>query len=184
MTTPRKLAAQIRPDPGRRFNVLRTAAVTAVNSDGTVQLDLPAAPTAVVVESCVVGVGDVVFFTASAAAPIVVGVASAAEPLMQELTITDANWANYGAGWAPLTVARSGHVVTLNGLLAVTGTPTAFETVATLPELFRPAENIILQVMTDTDISKRMDVYTDGRFANITVAAATPYIVVNASWFV
>lgn len=183
MTTPRRLAARIRPDPGVQFNTFRPAVVVTVNDDGTVDLDVPAAPTAFVLDSCVVAAGDVVFYATSAAAPIVVGVARD-EPASESPTIIAGagGWSNYGGAWEPLTVTLSGGICTMTGLVASSTTVAlALYKIADLADRFWPADDHMFHGVTDTGLIRRFDVTAAGE-VRVFNDVAVGWLAVNASW--
>lgn len=68
-----------------------------------------------------------------------------------------AGWSNYGAGYAPVTSAKSGGVVTVTGLLAGSGVGV----VLTLPLGHRPAQAMIFTTSTASGAA-RVDVASNG----------------------
>ncbi|MEM7588452.1 MAG: hypothetical protein AAF560_34005, partial [Acidobacteriota bacterium] len=64
---------------------------------------------------------------------------------------------DYGNGYRPATVIRSGHIVTLSGMIANDKSGT----VATLPADLRPAQRLIFGVNTQGDAA-RIDVLPSG----------------------
>ena len=59
-----------------------------------------------------------------------------------------ANWSNFGGSLEDASYSRHGHLVVLQGLVTKSGTPAASDVIATLPDGFRPSENLIFAVAT------------------------------------
>jgi len=79
-------------------------------------------------------------------------------------------WYNYQNTYstAQYTKTKDGMVV-VKGLLSRVGTPVANETIATLPEGYRPSGTLIFGTSIASNVTGRVDVYSDGRVAaNVT----------------
>jgi hypothetical protein len=84
-------------------------------------------------------------------------------PIYKQALTFAANWSNYGGAHEDATYSRFGRLVVLQGFVTKSGTPAAGNTIATLPEGFRPAEALHFAVTTGAaDAFGKVEVQADG----------------------
>jgi hypothetical protein len=70
------------------------------------------------------------------------------------------SWLNYGFGFRTARYRKIGDITYIEGLVKLGATGT---TIFTLPEGFRPPENMLWAGITDPNVFARLDVMSDGR---------------------
>lgn len=75
-----------------------------------------------------------------------------------------ANWADYGGGYAPCSVSRSGNLVVMTGLAKRSVSTYTTGTVATVPAGYRPDGTVVFAVQSNNAANSviRLDVLASG----------------------